>query len=882
MKTHIYIIRCSVLLVIMSFLASGNASAQEVGTIPSIIVPQPQNVTSASRTIGVNVISNVDYTYQTDASWIKLSKATNGIFVTVEENYSSDPRSASVTFTNEASGLSRVMQIDQSQAVISSDGLSDEIIKPTSATANSYDSSHGIEKSYDGDYSTYYHSNYTTNPLYISDTRPAILTYNFRNVDVIDYINYIPRQDGNTNGYFRKLQVWVKCEGDADYSLYTTCTWSNGTGARSISFGDGLKNPTSIQFKVLDAENANASCAEMEFCKRKPAPGLNLFADDLLTTLKPEVTAEALDTISNSLIRSLVYQILKGEYRPAYRATHYTCYNSPQYYSELWNAPGKYYDQIAGVTGINFEPNTKQVVYVTGVPDDMTASLRVVAWYEGKDGSNFDGGNPITSEFALHNGWNVINYTFGYAGLGYICYYDYDGLSATRPQIGVHFVNGDINGYLSADKTNAEMNDLLINAKNICMDLVGSKVHSVWTTNGLKSYCKAADGTSLGYRQYINFLDSLVDWEHELLGFKKYNLVPDLRTMAYVNYTYYMFQGSFGVSFHHSTESQVLNCKHMFYDDEDKVWGLSHEWGHQHQMHPYFCWSGMTEVTNNMNSYYNVMKMGYTADGHGTMPKTGDNSGLAIWNETVAKSQADQTVYSDGQNARKYAYDNRSEYSWNTKLYELCTEMEDSLYTTTAENKYRAFAYNNYYCMRPFIGLYQYATQTLGLTDFGPDLYEALRQTDKDGGSVIEKTDGVDKYELIAAAQNSNKNGALAKLNTAYPSSTWVVNRYIRNNDYSNSNAAPFILNFIRKTSRLTGYNLFPYFEKCGFLRQIAMAVGDYGMKWYLLTPDMYNEFKDDMDALVASGELKECSDGMVKSILTQAWPASKRPNIPN
>ncbi len=863
-------------------LATVTAFSQTNATIPTIYVQQQQSVASAARTIGVNVISNVDYTYSTDAPWVKLTKGANGVFVTVAENYSIDPRTANVTFSDPVSGLSRVMQIDQEKATISFDGLSDDIIKPSSASANTSQTGYGIEKSYDGDYSTYYHSQYQGTPFYISDIKPAILTYNFKNVDVIDYINYIPRQDNNTNGYFRLFELWVKCEGDADYRLYSNYDWSMGTGARTISFGDeGLKKPVSIQFKVYDAINYNASCAEMEFCKRKPTPGMDLFADDLLTTLKPEVTIEALDTISSPLLRSLIYQILQGEYKTEYRAARYRCYNSPQYYSNLWNAPGKYYDQIAGVTGINLEPGTTQVVYVTGIPDDMTASLRVVAWYEGKDGSNFDGGNPITSEFALHNGWNVVNYTFGYAGLAYVCYYDNQGTSATRPQIGVHFVNGDINGYLSCDKTNEEMNQILQNSKNICMDLFGSKVHSVWTRQGLLNYCKASDGTSLGYRQYINFLDSLVDWEHELLGFKKYNLIPDLRTMAYVNYTYYMFQGGFGVSFHHNTESQVLNCKHMFFNDEDKVWGLSHEWGHQHQMHPYFCWSGMTEVTNNMNSYYNVVKMGYTEDGHSTMPKTGDNSGLDIWNETVAKSQEDQTTYSDGHNARQYAYEHRSEYAWNTKLYELCTAMEDSLYTSTEVNKYRAFAYNNYYCMRPFVALYQYATQTLGLSDFGPDLYEALRQTDREGGSVIEKT-GIDKYELIAAAQNSNKNGSREKLSENFPESTWVVNSYIRKNDNYNSNAAPYILNFVRKTSRLTGYNLFPYFEKCGFLRQIAMAVGDYGMKWYLLTPDMYNEFKADMDALVESGELKECSEGMVKAILTQAWPLSKRPNIPN
>ena len=114
----------------------------------------------------------------------------------------------------------------------------------------------------------------------------------------------------------------------------------------------------------------------------------------------------------------------------------------------------------------------------------------------------------------------------------------------------------------------------------------------------------------------MNVLDSLIVWEHDVLGFTKYNLVPKNRTFAYVNYTYYMFQGGLGVSFHVDQESRVLNCNTLINRDDDAIWGLSHEWGHQHQLHPYFCWTGTTEVTNNVNSYYNVMKMGYrTSEG---------------------------------------------------------------------------------------------------------------------------------------------------------------------------------------------------------------------------------------------------------------------------
>ena len=504
----------------------------------------------------------------------------------------------------------------------------------------------------------------------------------------------------------------------------------------------------------------------------------------------------------------------------------------------------------------------------------------MVAWYVGKDGSNFDGGDPKITQFALRNGFNKFDYTFDWDGLAYVTYFDEENPDNYSP-ITVHIINGEQNGYLSPDKTNDEMYNLCRKAKNICMDLVGSKVHSVWTSAGLVSYCKTSTGATKGYRQYMNLLDTLVQWEHDLLGFTKYNRVPKNHTFAYTNWTYYMFQSTLGVSFHHSQESRVLNCQRVMFNDYDAVWGLSHEWGHQHQMSPYFNWAGMTEVTNNMNSYYNVVHMAYKSYGHGAEP----SDGQVIYNGRVTGilSDKDQTTYTtltqEGgpMTTRKNAYNNRSTYSWNSKLAALCASMQNDSWTDKTKDGPLWFDYTNYATVRPYVALYQYAVDKLGLKDFGPDLYEALRQTDEVEGSKIEKTDGIDKYELLASAQNNNKNSKLAVFRSKYPTSTWTKNNYITSaHCYRSENSVPFIMNYIRKASRLTGYNLFPYFEKCGMLRQVALRI--YDGNWYLMTADMYDEFKADMEAL----GLKTCDDAMVKAILTIATPNYSRPNIPN
>lgn len=864
--------------IVLSLASILGIHAQNVlpeGSTPLLLAAHNQTVGYAERTLHFDVTANTEWNFSLDADWAEATRSSNGVFVHVPTNFLGTPRTATLTFTSADGHTTQQLLLTQEANNAAGDLPSDDTVKPATVTANSAQSGNAASAMRDGDYSTIWHTSWSGSGFTVTTENPAIITFNFTDVERIDYVNYVPRQDGSTNGNFRRVEVFTRCQGESSYTSRGIYQWAATSSPKIVEFAGGLQNPASIQFKIYEGEGDFASCAEMEFCVKSAASNeYDIFADDLYTALKPGVTMADVEVLTNPLVQSLAYQMLQGTYTTDYRVGTYKCYNSPQYYSAIWNAPGKYYDQIAGVTGINMTKG-KYAIIVRDIPNDADVSLKVVAWYTGREANDLGAGiSPNTSSYALHNGINVIDYTYEWPGLAYICYYDHDGLSSKMPPIRVHFVNGEINGYLSPDKTNEEMHQLTANAKNLCMDLVGEKVHSIWTAKGLHSYCKNSSGTDIGYRQYMNLLDTLVRWEQDLLGFYKYNRVPDLRTMAYVNYTYYMFQGGFGVSFHHNTESSVLSCKTLMYDNYDMVWGLSHEWGHQHQMTPYFNWASETEVTNNMNSYYNTVHMGYTNYSHGGMPA----DGLKLYNEDSSFiTQRDQTTYTTVENNRKEAYDRASEYSWNTKLYQLCQSMKDDQFTATDENKHLAFSFNNYYNLRPFLGLYQYAVSKLGLTDFGQDLYEALRQTDEQNGSQIEKTGSVDKYELIASAQNYNKGGKLSVLQSSYPQSVWVKSKYITS-DHCNryANSAPFILNFIRKASRLTGYNLFPYFEKCGFLRTVALRI--YDGNWYLLTREMYDEFEADMNAL----GLKTCDDAMIKAILTEPVPGIKRPTIPN
>ena len=870
--------------------------------VPVILVPHNPQLNYQERTLCYNIEANIPYTVSCEAEWVKVIQRGSAVYVHVDQNYYDTERTASILFTNDEVGMKQVMTVTQTRDESVEEAPSDIRLVPKSATASSFQSGEGIERSYDDDTSTLYHSSYAGG---VSASAPVTLTYNF-NATTIDFINYIPRQDSSTNGCFGEVELLIKHDGDKDFTSFGKFDWEKRNETRSVVLSDEVKdNITAVRFVVSSGGGTFASCAEMQFMQLNKE-GLNeyaIFGDELYSTLRADVTKDDIDALENPFIKALANQLFAGTYNTDYRVADYQCYTPVTTLSDLWNAPGKYYDQRAGVTGINITKG-KQAVVVSGIPENYSVQLVCTAWYEGHDGGNFDGGNPVHYTYLLRNGLNIIRYTFDYDALAYICYYADNAES--MPDIKVHFINGQVNGYLSPEKTNKEMQTLCKNAKNICMDVLGKKVHSVWTAQGLSKYCLASDGKSLGYRQFMNVLDSLVQWEHRHLGLEKYNRIPRNRTMAYTNYTYYMFQGGLGVSFHHDQEQRVLNCKTLMYNDDDAIWGLSHEWGHQHQMQPYFCWSGMGEVSNNIFSYYNTQHMGYKYT-RGSWNRVRE---LFYENKAVTSADGYAVSFKNGKpysqrrsDMYKFVSGSSSAYNYSAKLRAHAMAEKDSLIYDYSENPGRSLSYFEAGAgdmLAPIILIDNYASLYLEkdgkkYNDFYPDILEALRQNEQlPGGSTVEKQDGFDKYELVSAAQNGNKDGLYTKLKELFPESIWAKEtggyNYLNKGNVSwYDNSVPAVMNYVRKASRLYGYNLLPVFDRWGWFRTGAYYIGDYGNKKYVLTQEMLDEFTADMKALEDNGTIKPITEEMVHDIMycrhfneSNTDRLLPTPNIPN
>lgn len=655
-------------------------------------------------------------------------------------------------------------------------------------------------------------------------------------------------------GYLRQT-VNISVRTNTTYNITTSVPWlkvrrsNNGIVVTAESNFDAIARTGSVTVGSSDGSTQRSVTIvqdrDQSVNTLKGEGDFGIFGDKLYTTLRKDVKQSDIDTVKNLFVRHLAQKIFDNNYDLKYRLGTYKCLLSPYTLADEWKIGA--YDMNQNVTGIMSTPG-RLAVAAEGIPSNVIVYLYICNW------TAPDGGYFTSRTYTLKNGLNLLNNSSTTNGLIYIRYFK-SSREENYPDIKVHILNGVQNGVLSMDQTNEEMQATLEKAPYTTIDLIGSRMNAVFEPQALLKYTKGE------YRRYINLLDTIVAWEQHLQGLDKYNRLTDNKTLAYVNYHYYMYRDGTGASFKYDTQDRVLSINHIMQTDQDVLWGISHEWGHQHQISPYFCWAGMTEVTNNMHSCYNTLHMGY---GSTAREWLGHFRNQFLTKDIKAKQKSSD---------RSRAYQRRNNYSWNPKMYAVFESMKDSVIAQRDVNPDRAEAFCESYpeAALGFYSLYAYFSLN-GKPDYFADLYESLRQTETDA----------DKYAVLASAQNAIRS-KWADYQKLYSASCWVTDNYIRSSSSKWDNSVPFMFNFVRKASRVAGYNLYPYFEQIGFMRLIATTSNDYGIKSTCMTKEMRDEFKADMDALVADGTLKAMPDGMIDSILSadnlQSYP---RPVIPN
>jgi hypothetical protein len=568
------------MLTLVALAFAGHVQAQSVKFDNSNIKKQVLMIGRESLTLDysdfttVAVAANCNYTATANDAWLTTRRMANGnTAIFAQSNYNMASRQGTITFKSEDGTVVRKLTVTQTGF-----DASDRSIPIASGTASNYQSGEGIERSFDGDYATLYHSNYNSQNQF-----PITLTYTLKEVSHVDYAVYTPRQDGNVNGNFQ--EVTVSYQVGNKWTTLATLNFEGSSAASRIPFGDnGVDDVKAVRFVVKSGTNGFASCSEMEFyTKNNFMEDLlhTYFTDNLCTQLREGVTAQEIEQIPVAEIRNMAKAMLAGTYSTEFRIGEFTAFRPlTDLQGELKNS--YLYNNHENPTGITFDEDESVIVMVEGIGEQPVA-LQV---------RNFGPTVFASSTYALQNGINVIKVSN--KGNGYINYYTTSW--KTAPKVKMHFLNAKEQGYFSPKykgHTNDDWKRLLANAKGDCLDMHGEFTDCVFPVSSFKANCPN-DGEWL-----MAIYDSIISVERDIMGIYKYKHEFPNRQCA-------ITVATSGGLYHASNDGFCVPVNALrdptsrtHYD----IWGAAHEYGHQNQTQG-LRWIGLTEVTNNIMSAY--------------------------------------------------------------------------------------------------------------------------------------------------------------------------------------------------------------------------------------------------------------------------------------
>jgi hypothetical protein len=157
--------------------------------------------------------------------------------------------------------LRRDISVSQA-ASTGSDDIKIEVASATATTEETEQEDRGIEKSFDGDYSSYFNSKFGA----FSDW-PFIIDYTFKSPAQLDYIVYTPRTDNGTRyGAFNEFNVYVMTNGSSEWTKVAECARGDKNYTpTTIQLEQSYTDVKQVRFEIQSAHNNRISCAEMDF-----------------------------------------------------------------------------------------------------------------------------------------------------------------------------------------------------------------------------------------------------------------------------------------------------------------------------------------------------------------------------------------------------------------------------------------------------------------------------------------------------------------------------------------------------------------------------------------------------------------------------------------
>lgn len=530
---------------------------------------------SSVQHIDIESNSNVFAGPSTDIDWCTATYADGKITIAVKANPNTKSRQTPIYIV---SGDNRGrIDVEQLGRELQSEEIPDNIKIPVaSAVASSFQNDDtNIDKTLDEDFISQYHSPWSTATVF-----PVTLTYNFEDVQSIDYLVYHPSTTGN-NGHFKEVEIKIATKDKPNLETYGKYNFEGKGTATKIEFETPLKDPIAIQFVVKSGTGNFVACSEMEFYNKNMSiqDFINMFTDSSCSELNPSVTEEDINNIENEFFKGYAKEIFNGDYDKVFRVQEYEPYEHPDILAEQNKTST--YSLRDNPTGMYIEAGQDLVIFAG---DLQGQDISVFVQYKEP---KFSG-----TKFTLMPGLNKVR--IPKSGLIYVLYHTDE---ATEPPVKINIATGNINGYFDIRKhTKEDWKRLLNNATFEMFDVVGKYAHLTFDTDKFRQF--TPDGMEL-----IQAYDDLVYAEWDFMGLVKYDRLPKKNRMYFlVDYgDVYMYAASYYTGYQINTLDEICDVTKL---RTTSCWGPAHEVGHSNQTRPGLKWQGMSEVTNNIHSQY--------------------------------------------------------------------------------------------------------------------------------------------------------------------------------------------------------------------------------------------------------------------------------------
>lgn len=469
------------------------------------------------------------------------------------------------------------------------DGANDikAIIQTNGSFASAYQPGENIDKSFDNNLNTWYHSPWGYTEF------PVTLNYRLDGNSAVDYLKYISRTSGN-NGDFGNVSIHYNTNTDSDFIHLMDYDFNQSGQTAIVNFPFEIM-PLNIQITIFDGYGGFASCAEMEFYKRGESPDSEIpegiFTDELCTELLPEITQSDIDGISSNFYKSLAQCIYDGSYNLNYRTGDYEVFRPVQKISQELKVGS--YDPYENATGLAFTQGEKVAVFAQNIPDEASVYLQIKDFLS-------DGFWGPETHYPLKNGLSVFNVST--TGLGYINYFNEN---LDLPDVSVHIVSGTVNGRFDLNSSVTDWFPILTNNAYPKVDVIGDFVHMVYDKQALKDY------NPFNPHELIQKYDTIIRYQRMMMGLFKYDKSPKNHMLAYTEEGGGYYAGGPGIHLDLNWgPNNVVN------PDQLDLWGIPHEFGHINQIRPNLNWIGTTEVTNNVYAVWTNYKMNYQGNSY--------------------------------------------------------------------------------------------------------------------------------------------------------------------------------------------------------------------------------------------------------------------------